>query len=245
MVEPRRADQEIARERLPSETSMNRNADSQKKRIIIIDDHPPTREWLVALINLQSDLKVCGWANNTAEALDLIAATRPHLAIVEISLEGASGIDLIKKISGSTPTELGMEVMVLSVHDEVPYLERALRAGAGGYVTKGEATEHALPAIRCVLEGKLYLSNRWAAVKPGKAVRTARPGMNSQIAALSERELEVFQLLWRCSGTRQIAEELQISYKTVQTFCARIKAKLKLANVDELLREAVRWHDSQ
>jgi DNA-binding NarL/FixJ family response regulator len=224
---------------------MTANADSQKRRVVIVDDHPLVREWLAALINQQPDLKVCGEAGNAADGIKLIATANPQIAIVDISMEGGSGIELIKHITAPGSVVSDVAVIVLSMHDEVPYLERALRAGARGYVTKREATASVLQAIRCVLEGKLYLSNRWAAMKPEKFVIDAPDGMNSQIALLSNRELEVFQLLGTCSGTRQIAGELQISYRTVQSFSARIKTKLKLSTSNELLREAMRWHDSQ
>jgi DNA-binding NarL/FixJ family response regulator len=224
---------------------MTPDAHSHKKRIFIVDDHPLVREWLTALINQQSDLVVCGESDNAADALRLIGAAKPHVAMLEISVEADSGIELIKRIQAACPPVPAVAVIVLSERDDVTHLQRALHAGARGCITKREATANVLEAIRCVLQGRLYLSNKWAATEHDQLAGKIPPGMKSQLATLSQRELEVFQLLGRCSGTRQIAQELQISYKTVQTFYARIKTKLKLANVTELLREAVRWHDSR
>jgi len=224
---------------------MTPDAHSHKKRIFIVDDHPLVRDWLTSLINQQSDIIVCGEAGSASEALRLIPAVAPHVVMVEISVEADSGIELIKNIKAACPPVPGVAVIVLSEQDDVTHLQSALHAGARGYVTKREATVNVLEAIRCVLQGRLYLSNKWAAMEHDEFAGKIPPGMKSQVATLSQRELEVFQLLGRCSGTKQIARELQISYKTVQTFCARIKTKLKLANFTELHREAVRWHDSR
>jgi DNA-binding NarL/FixJ family response regulator len=220
---------------------MTPDADSQKKSILIVDDHPLVREWLATLINQQSDLKVCGEAGSASDGLKLIATVKPHVAIVDISMEGGSGIELIKNIQATCSEVI---VIVLSMHDEVLYRERALRAGARGYVMKREATKNVLRAIRCVLEGKLYLSGKTAKMMAGKMVAGQTPAADS-LVRLSDRELEVFHLLGRGFSTRQIAEEMHISFRTVQAFCARIKGKLNLSSATELLREAMRWHNSQ
>jgi DNA-binding NarL/FixJ family response regulator len=217
-------------------------ADSGKKRIFIVDDHPLVREWLGTLINQQSDLMVCGEAGSASEALALIATAKPQVAVVDISMEGGSGIELIKNIKAISPQ---VAVIVLSMHEEALYCERALRAGARGYIMKREATRNVLQAIRCALEGKLYLSHKMAAMMAEKFVEGKAPAPGSRVELLSDRELEVFQLLGRGRGTRQIAEELHVNFRTVQTFCARIKEKLKLATATELLREATRWHDAR
>lgn len=215
---------------------------THKAKVLLVDDHPLVREWLANLINQQSDLEVCGEADSAPKAMQIIDAAKPEAAVVDISMEGGSGLELIKNIKASHPEVM---VVVLSMHDETLYGERALRAGARAYVMKREATKRVLEAIRRVLGGKLYLSEKMAMLMAEKFVEgrhgTAGPGMEK----LSDRELEVFQLLGRGCGTRQIAEELHVSFKTVQSFCARIKEKLHLANAGELLREAVRWHDSQ
>jgi len=200
------------------------------------------REWLGALINQQADLQVCGEADNAPKALQLVGQVHPNVAMVDISMEGGSGIELIKNIKAGYPEVM---VIVLSMHDEGLYAERALRAGARGYIMKREATKGVLQAIRCVLGGKLYLSDKMAMMMAEKFVDGRPKPEGSIIESLSDRELEVFQLLGRGCGTRQIADELHVSFKTVQAFCARIKEKLNLASATELLREAVRWHDSQ
>jgi DNA-binding NarL/FixJ family response regulator len=214
----------------------------QKAKVLLVDDHPLVREWLANLINQQSDLQVCGEADSAPKALQLIGVANPEVAIVDISMEGGSGIELIKNIKASHP---GVRVIVLSMHDESLYGERALRAGARGYIMKREATKRVLEAIRCVLGGKLYLSDKMAMLMAEKFVDGRPTTAGSMIEKLSDRELEVFQLLGRGYSTRQIADELHVGFKTVQSFCARIKEKLDFVNATELLREAVRWHDSQ
>jgi DNA-binding NarL/FixJ family response regulator len=225
---------------MPPETTPD--ADSPKRRIFIVDDHPLVREWLATLINQQSDLRVCGEAGSASDGIKLIPAAKPHVAVVDISMEGGSGIELIKDLKALCP-EVG--VIVLSMHDEGLYRERALRAGARGYVMKREATKTVLQAIRCVLEGKLYLSDKLARKLAGELVEGKTAETASPVELLSDRELEVFQLLGRGLGTRQIAEEMHVSFRTVQTFSARIKEKLNLTSATELLRVAMRWNDSQ
>jgi DNA-binding NarL/FixJ family response regulator len=221
---------------------MTPQTDSGKKRVFIVDDHPLVCEWLATLINQQSDLMVCGQAGCAAEGLRLMATAQPHVAVVDIAMEGGSGIELIKDIKATRPQ---VAVIVLSMHDELLYGERALRAGARAYIMKREATKNVLQAIRSVLEGKLYLSPKMARLLAGKFVEGRPPAAGPLVERLSNRELEVFQLLGRGCNTRQIAEEMRVSFRTIQAFCARIKQKLNLANATELLREAVRWHDRQ
>jgi DNA-binding NarL/FixJ family response regulator len=224
---------------------MTPDKDSQKKRVFIVDDHALVREWLATLINQQSDLKVCGEAASAAEGLRKIATAKPHVAIVDISMEGGSGIELIKNIKATCPVLPEVAVIVLTMHDELLYCERALRAGARGYVMKREATKNVLQAIRCVLKGEMYLSEKMARMMAERFVGAKPAAGASQFEILSDRELEVFRLLGRGYSTRQIAEQMAVGFKTVQSFRARIKEKLKLANATELLREAIRWHDSQ
>jgi len=200
------------------------------------------REWLAALINQQADLQVCGEADSAPKALQMIGLVHPNVAIVDISMEGGSGIELIKNIKASHPEVM---MIVLSMHDEALYAERALRAGARGYVMKREATKRVLQAIRSVLGGKLYLSDNMAMLMAEKFVDGRPKTAGSVVERLSDRELEVFQLLGRGYSTRRIAEELHVSVKTIQAFCARIKEKLGLPSATELLRAATRWHDSQ
>ena len=215
---------------------------SPKIKVLLVDDHPLVREGLVNLISQQSDLQICGEAGNEPQALELIRTIQPHVAIVDISLESGSGIELIKSIKALFPA---VTVLVLSMHDESLYAERALRAGARGYVMKREAAKKVIEAIRCVLAGQLYVSDKIAALMAEKFVKGGPSATASPIEQLSNRELEVFQLLGLGQNTRQIADHLHVGFKTVQAYCARIKEKLNLANATELLREAIRWHESQ
>jgi DNA-binding NarL/FixJ family response regulator len=215
---------------------------AKKNKVLLVDDHPLVREWLANLINEQHDLHVCGEASNAPQAFELIGTTSPDIVIVDISLEGGSGIELIKNIKSS---HAGVAMIVLSMHDESLYAERALRAGARGYIMKREATKKILQAIRSVLEGKLYISNKISDAMAEKFVegRPTTPG--SPAEQLSDRELEIFQLLGHGRNTRQIADHLHIGFKTVQTYCARIKEKLELDNATQLLHEAIRWNEIQ
>jgi DNA-binding NarL/FixJ family response regulator len=206
-----------------------------------VDDHPLVREWLTTLIGQQADLTVCGEAATAAEAMQTVTALKPQVAIVDLTLEDSSGIDLIKNLKTSCPETA---VIVLSMHEEAHYVQRALRAGARGYIIKRDATTNVLAALRSVLAGRSYFSDEVSRIIAEKVVE-GWPVVDSLIGSLSERESEVFQLLGRCYSTRRIAQEMQVGFKTVQTFCSRIKGKLRLASGTELLREALRWHDGQ
>ncbi len=212
-----------------------------KTRVFLVDDHPLVREWLTNLINQQSDLAVCGEADTTPRAREAIASLKPQVAIVDITLAGGSGLELIKDLKQTCPE---VAVIVLSMHDELLYAERVFRAGARGYVMKRESTRKIVEAIRSVLHGKRYMSARVAAAMAEKLVE-GRPASASPVTLLSDRELEVFDLLGQGRETRQIAESLHISVKTVQAFCARIKEKLKIGTERELLLEAIRWQENQ
>jgi DNA-binding NarL/FixJ family response regulator len=200
------------------------------------------REWLTNLINQQPDLTVCGETDSAPQALAAIALARPDVAIVDLSLKDSSGFDLIKNLKQS---ETGAAVLVLSMHDEAHYAERALRAGARGYVMKRETTKKVITAIRRVLEGKLYLSETIAEAMTVRLVSGAANTGSFPVEQLSDRELEVFEMLGRGLGTRQIAETLRVSVKTIQAYCARIKEKLNLSSATELLREAIRWNEAR
>ena len=210
----------------------------KKTKVFLIDDHPLVREWLANLLNRQSDFEVCGEAANGPQAIKLIAAAKPDVAVVDISLEGGSGIELIQSIKSAHPNLL---MVVLTMHEESLYAERALRAGARGYVMKRESTKKIIPAIRHVLAGKLFVSEKFLVTMAERLVEWNAAG-GLPVAQLSDREFEVFQMIGRGMETRQIAEAMHVSFKTVQSFCARIKEKLMLANATELLREAVLWH---
>jgi DNA-binding NarL/FixJ family response regulator len=210
-----------------------------RTRVFLVDDHPLVREWLANLIDQQPDLAVCGEAESAAAALSGIGAARPDVAVVDISLGGRSGLELIRDLKQAHPR---VAVLVLSMHHEDLYAERALRAGARGYIMKREVTKKVILAIRRVQQGKVYLGDRLAATLAERLV-TGAPLPESPVSQLSDRELEVFRLLGQGRTTRQIAEALQLSSKTVQAYYARIKEKLRLGNASELLREAIRWEE--
>lgn len=223
---------------MPNPSSPDKNG--QKRKVFLVDDHPLVREWLTNLINQQADLTVCGEAESRPQAIQRIAELKPDVAIVDIALKGSSGLELIKDITEICP---GLSVLVLSMHDESHYAERALRAGARGYIMKRENTRNVIVAIRRIIEGQLYLSNAIATTMAARLVGAEPPGASSPIEQLSDRELEVFQMLGQGRGTRQISQDLGLSLKTVQAYCARIKEKLNLKSASELLREALRWNE--
>ena len=212
-----------------------------KVKIFLVDDHPLVREWLTNLIHQQPDLVVCGESEDAPHALEGIGATRPDVVIVDISLKQGSGIELIKNLKALQPD---VTIIVLSMHDERLYAERALRAGARGYIMKSETAKKVVLVIRQVLAGKIYMSESLAAVFAEKFVDGRLPASGSLVEKLSDRELETFQLLGKGCETRQVAAMMKVSMKTVQANCARIKEKLKLTNAAELLREAVRWQEN-
>jgi len=214
--------------------------DKQKQRIFLVDDHPLVREWLTNLINQQSDLEVCGKAENTADALAGIARTRPALAVVDITLNAASGLELIKDLCIQHPL---VASLVFSMHEEELYAERAMRAGARGYVRKRETSKNILAAIRCVLEGGIYVSQRLSNAMAVKFLHghEAIGIAQSRVGQLSDRELEIFQLLGKGRSTAEIADELHLSLKTVQAYSVRAKEKLGLKTAADLLREAILW----
>ena len=220
---------------------MTANTASLRKRVFLVDDHPLVREWLTNLINQQPGLIVCGEAESGPEAREKILALRPDVAIVDIALKDSSGIELIKDLKLACPQ---VAVLVLSMHEESHYAERALRAGARGYIMKRETTRKVVAAIGQVLEGKLCISEAISAAIATQFVEGKTLAGGSPVEQLSARELEVFELLGQGRTTRQIAETLRVSLKTVQAYCARIKEKLNLGSATELLREAVRWHES-
>jgi DNA-binding NarL/FixJ family response regulator len=213
-----------------------------KKRVFIVDDHPLVREWLANLVNQQSDLMICGEADSARHAVPAVAACLPDVVVVDISLADSSGIALIKEIKQVLPN---VWVLVLSMHEESHYATRALRAGATGYLVKREATGKVMAAIRSVLAGKLVLSDSLAAVRPGHETQDHATITQSLVEELSDRELEVFELLGTGMGTRRVAETLGLSIKTVQTHCNAVKETLHLDSGHELIIEAVRWHESR
>lgn len=215
---------------------------SPRKRVFIVDDHTLVREWLVRLIQQETELEVCGQADAMPPALAAMTAEPPDIVIVDLSLKGGSGIDLIKGLRQSCPTTL---VIVLSMHEDLHLIERALRAGARGYVTKRDSTRSILDAIAAVLAGRIYAQPEILARLAERMVGNPTGKPVNAMELLSDREMEVFRRLGEGQATRKIATEMGLSMKTVQAYSARIKEKLGLANASELMREAVRWESSQ
>jgi DNA-binding NarL/FixJ family response regulator len=220
----------------PSTTSAPR-----KGRIFLIDDHPLVREGLANLINGQHDLIVCGEAEDSAGAISGIAKARPDVALVDISLKNESGLELVKNLESQFPL---VALIVLSMHEEALYAERALRAGARGYVMKRESTKNVLASIRRVLEGGVYVSERVVNSMARRFTSSSKGAESSPVERLSDRELEIFRLLGQGRSTAQIAEDLHLSLKTVQAYCARAKEKFGVSTLGELLRAAIRWEDA-
>src|SRR6202040_3037887 len=221
--------------------STSRTSEARKSRIFLIDDHPLVREGLANLINGQNDLVVCGEAEDSAGAMTGIAKTRPDVALVDISLKNESGLELVKNLESQFPL---VALIVLSMHDEALYAERALRAGARGYVMKRATTKSVLTAIRRVVKGDVYVSERFVNVMARRLGSSRKAAANSPVELLSDRELEVFRLLGQGRSTSQIAEDLHLSLKTVQAYCARAKEKFDVHSLGELLRAAIRWEDA-
>lgn len=207
-------------------------------RIMVVDDHPIVRQGLSQLIGSEPGLEVCGEASDAAEALKLLAETKPDLIIVDISLNSGNGIELIKQIK---VRDENVRMLVSSMHDESLFAERALRAGAMGYINKAETTDKVFDAIHQVLAGKIYLSARMTDRMLCRAIGSEEHMTGSPIDSLSDRELEVFELIGQGLTTRQIAAKLHLSPKTVETYRENIKSKLNLNNATELTRHAVQW----
>jgi DNA-binding NarL/FixJ family response regulator len=214
---------------------------SDKSRVFIVDDHPLVREGLTNLINGQDDLIICGEAKDSAQALDGITKARPDVALIDISLENQSGLELVKQLRSQFPL---VALIVLSMHDETLYAERLLRAGARGYVMKHETSKSVLASIRRVLEGGVYVSERILSRMVRRVSSTREALASSPVERLSDRELEIFRLLGQGRSTSQIAEDLNLSLKTVQAYCARAKEKFGVTSLTELLRAAIRWDDA-
>jgi DNA-binding NarL/FixJ family response regulator len=206
----------------------------------LVDDHPLVREGLASFINQQKDLVVCGDAEDSASAINGIRETRPDVALIDISLKNESGLELVKNLEAEFPL---VALIVLSMHDEALYAERALRAGARGYVMKRETTKSVLTAIRRVVAGDVYVSER-VVNSMARRMGSRKVGAATPVEQLSDRELEIFRLLGQGRTTSQIAEDLHLSLKTVQAYCARAKEKFGVNSLSELLRAAIRWEDA-
>lgn len=222
-------------------TAHSLEASSRKIRVLVVDDHPIVRQGLSQLINQEPDLMVCGQAEDARTALEAIDPSQPDILIVDVSLDGPDGIELLKTVRAK---DARLPVLILSMHDESLYAERALRAGANGYIMKQEATERVLVAIRQILGGEVYVSERMAKKMVQQFIGGSGVSKRSIIDELTDRELEVFRLIGQGHGTRQIAEELHLSVKTVESYYAHIKEKLSLKNARELVQHAVQWFES-
>jgi DNA-binding NarL/FixJ family response regulator len=223
----------------------NRSTSSAKRRLFLVEDHPVTREGFAQLINYQADLEVCGQEGTAARAIAEIERLKPDLVIVDLSLAESNGLELIKDLKSRLPA---LPLLVLSTHDESLYAERAVRAGALGYVMKQAPTSEVMSAIRATLRGEVYLSETMRTRLVHKQLAGGAPtgvGEHSEVEALSDRELEVFELLGHGHTTRKIAARLHLSVSTVETHRAHIKSKLKLSNALDLVRSAVAWINRQ
>lgn len=219
-----------------------KSAARSKKQILIVDDHPMMREGLAQLIDHEPDLTAAIQASTAAQALEAIALRRPDLALIDISLPDKNGLELIKDLQALYPD---LPTLVVSMHDESLYAERVLRAGGRGYIMKQEGGRKLMDAIRQVLAGQIYVSEKVSA-KILEHYSGRRPdAMHSPVERLSDREFEVFQLIGQGQGTRQIAEHLHLSVKTVEVHRANIKRKLELKAATELVRFAIRWTEAQ
>lgn len=217
---------------------MSEKHNQPKTRVIIVEDHPLFRERLALLINKEPDMEVCGESDNIQRAMELIQAIRPDAAILDITLKGSSGLELLKDLKAQS---IALPVLVLSMHDESLYAERAIRAGAMGYITKDEAAEKVMQAIRKVVGGDIYLSDQMTA-RILKNLKDGGGGLNRPLLdRITDRELEVFQLIGKGKTTREIAETLNLGLTTIDTYRARLKEKLNLKNATELMCEAAKW----
>jgi DNA-binding NarL/FixJ family response regulator len=214
------------------------SAKAAARRVLIVDDHPMIRERLGELINQESDLMACGEADDAHTAMQAIITTKPDLAIVDISLKDTYGIELIKDIKNQHPH---LPTLVVSMHDEMLYAERALRAGARGYVTKQEASRQVVTAIRQILAGEIYVSEKLASVLVRRVAGKPSSSSGSPADCLTDRELEIFQLLGSGLAVREIAKRLHISTKTVEAHRAHIKEKMNFKSSAELLRYAIQF----
>ena len=217
---------------------LEQKTNGKKAKIVIVDDHPIVRQGISQLVNQESDLEICCQAGDMDSALGAMAACKHAMAIVDISLAGVSGIELIKAARVKHPD---LPVLVMSMHDESLYTERALRAGARGYIMKQEATEKILTAIRQILAGEIYVSDKMRSTMLQRIIDNRVDADASPVAGLSDRELEVLRLIGRGYGTSEIAEEIHRSVKTVEAHRANIKEKLKLKHSSDLLQWAIAW----
>lgn len=213
-----------------------------KKQVFLVDDHPIVRQGLIKLIEQEDGLEVCGEAGSVTEALEALKNLGPDVILVDISLEDSNGLELIKMVD-----DLGLQIpmLVLSMHDEALYAEHALRSGASGYVMKQAASNTLIQAIEKVLDGEIYVSKTMSSQMLKMAFRSSGEDTRTGTETLSLRELEVFELIGRGNSTREIAEQLNLSVKTIETYRAHIKDKLQLRSGTELMQRAIHWVETE
>ena len=219
-----------------------KKAKAKKNRVYLVDDHPIVRQGLIKLIEQEDNLEVCGEAGNVSDALAAIRKLDPDVILVDISLEDSNGLELIKMID-----DLGLQIpmLVLSMHDESLYAEHALRAGASGYVMKQAASNTLIQAIDKVMAGEIYVSKNMSSQMLKMAFRSGSEDARTGVELLSLREIEVFELIGRGNSTREIAEQLNLSVKTIETYRAHIKDKLQLRSGTELMQRAIHWVENE
>jgi DNA-binding NarL/FixJ family response regulator len=213
-------------------------SDNGNTRVLLVEDHPVVRESLKRIIQQEASLNVCGEADDCKQALAMVEATKPHLVILDLTLRDSHGLELIKNLRDQHPKVLSL---VFSMHEEILHAERAIRAGARGYITKQESPAKILLAIRQVLNGEIYWSEKAAARIASKIALRSRPSNDFSMELLTDRELQVFELMGMGQSTREIANSLHIDASTVDTYAARIKEKLNLKSRLELLQYAIRF----
>ena len=223
-------------------TTHRKDGTHETRTVLIVDDHPIVRQGLAQLIEQERDLHVCGQAEDAHEAMQVIRTLKPDMVIVDISLKDTSGMELIKDLK---VRHADLPILTLSMHDESVYAERSLRAGARGYIMKQEATEKVITAIRRVLAGEVYVSDTVATRMVSRLAAGAGAASASPLESLSDRELEVFRLIGEGNGTRQVAEKLHLSVKTIETYRAHIKEKLGFKDANELFRAAIEWVNAE
>ena len=216
--------------------------DKNKRQVLIVDDHPVVRDGLTIIINHEQGLNVCGEAEDARSALNAVTELNPDVAVVDVSLKNSDGIELTKNLKALHPK---LPVIVLSIHDESVYAERALLAGAKGYLMKDAASENIIAAIRTVLGGEIYVSNPILKKFLHKIAGDKAGNTKTPIESLSDREFEIFRLIGEGHKASQIAKQLSLSVKTIETYRSRIKEKLNLPNAAELLQYSIKWAKSQ
>ncbi|HEY3862476.1 MAG TPA: response regulator transcription factor [Verrucomicrobiae bacterium] len=229
-------------ETAPAKAALPASGKKDPVRVLVVDDHPLMRKGVSQLIDQERDLMVVGEAEDAHKAITAVESAKPDVALIDISLNGTSGIELLKNLKVRFPK---LKMLVLSMHDESVYAHRALRAGACGYIMKQEGTEKVLTALRKVIRGEIYLSERLGSRMLHTLVNGRSSMAASPVEELSDRELEVFNLIGQGHGTRPIAERLHLSVKTIESHRAHIKEKLNLTNATELVHHAIQWVQSE